>query len=864
MRESGFRRAIAGVSLVVAAVLATAGLVCSDAIAANPRGPVVQIARNGKGLLPIFAAVDAAPNGRPGIDQLAVEDLRMVLKRMTGGEFEIRSGPLPGNRGAGIYVGQAAAFESFPGIGKAPAGEGFALRTTRAGQVLVIGHSRRGVSHGVYTLLEHLGCRWYFPHPAWTVIPRQANVSVSINQAQEPDFSIQRRIWVGHGLHSPTIRRDFDTWMRRNRMGSSVQLVTSHSWPGIDPGRDFDTHPEWFGLVKGKRKPDKPCYANPQVISKGIARALAYFRARPSAGMISVSPADGVGFCECDQCRKLAKVVKIYPAHGPGAMFGTTADGKEVSLASETVFHYANAVADAVADKFPGKYVGILAYSSYAHPPSFGLRPNVYVELTRGYRRTPLTFQEQLTQFARKAKGLGIYEYYDVEQWSWDLPGAARAANLEDLAASIGHFHRNNIQSVIGETSNNWVPNGIGYYVISRLLWDVRTDLRAVEDEFYRKAFGPAAEPLKRFYRRWESGQVLNARTLALAHRDLAEAVEATKDAPPCRARVDHVRMYLHFLKAHIKPLDAKKLARGSNPGPARKRIADLGRYVSRLMDTGVIHSYAFNRYLKQAGDAFGCDTKDWQKPGRIPTPNEIDATFRADLKDFDLAGLRDVPPTLFSRKLAALKGVRAPAAAAPSIRGGWTQWLYVQADAGQTVRISFSAALPDKVFFVPRAAFESGSQELAKRKALPESTEGKMLVLKPSQAGYYQIGIAKNRPLTISHRAVMIGGKGTNFSRATLYFFVPRRTRRFLLIAHARGGPSLVVRNAEGKIILQARRSAQTDFVIDVPPGDDNSIWSFEGPDDAIGYGTARLIGIPNTFSLLPDQLLVPQETLR
>lgn len=120
--------------------------------------------------------------------------------------------------------------------------------------------------------------------------------------------------------------------------------------------------------------------------------------------------------------------------------------------------------------------------------------------------------------------------------------------------------------------------------------------MRAVEDDFYHKAFGPAAGSLKRFHRRWESGQALNAPTLALAHRDLPEA-----------------------------------------------------------------------------GDALGCDTKSWQKPGRVPTPREID-----------------------------------------------------------------------------------------------------------------------------------------------------------------------------------------------VPPGDDNSVRSFEGPDDPIGYGTVRLIGIPNYFSLLPDQLLVPQETLR
>ena len=56
--------------------------------------------------------------------------------------------------------------------------------------------------------------------------------------------------------------------MRRNRMGSPLNVATTHSWIGLDPDKDFATHPEWFALVNGERRHNKPCYSNPEVIAK--------------------------------------------------------------------------------------------------------------------------------------------------------------------------------------------------------------------------------------------------------------------------------------------------------------------------------------------------------------------------------------------------------------------------------------------------------------------------------------------------------------------------------------------------------------------------------------------------------------------
>ena len=207
---------------------------------------------------------------------------------------------------------------------------------------------------------------------------------------------------------------------------------------------------------------------------------------------------------------------------------------------------------------------------------------------------------------------------------------------------------------------------------MSKLLWDTAADVRGIEEEFYRTAFGPAAECLERCYRRWETCRGFDERALALAHRDLQEAVKLTAALPEYRARVDHVRMYLHFLKASLflqdTPLTGDdaftkqavaRLEKRLGAEAVKQKVRHLGEYVRRLMETNMVHSYAFNSYLAKVGKVVGCDTRDWQKPGAIPGTEEIDRTFQEDLKDYDLAALKDVEPRFFSSSLVAVKPAR-------------------------------------------------------------------------------------------------------------------------------------------------------------------------------------------------------------
>lgn len=625
--------------LVVGLATILSPVILAGRTAGSP--PEVAIAEQGRPLLTIYA-VSTGPETK-----LAVADLQQFLGRMAAGPFKLEAVErLPARTGPGVYVGTSAALVEMAtptDLGE----EEFILRTRDGSQIVLAGGGDTGTSHAVYTLLGQLGCLWFFPGKVWEVVPSRPTVRLALDDRQKPDYDIQRRFSIGHGMHSPAIITDYAAWTRRNRMGNPLGAVTNHSWP-FDPARHATDHPEWYALVNGTRpgvaKPGsgKPCCSHPGVIIAGINRAEQYFQSSPSAKMLTVSAPDGVGFCECPGCQKLAGVTQTFRDER-GFLFGKKADGSVVSVASEAIFRYANEVARAVARKFPGKYVGILAYSGYSHPPSFDLEPNVYVELTSGFRSTPLSPAEQLATFARRAKNLGTYEYYDVEQWSWELPGKARAADLDYLATTIADHHRQHIGSLLAEVSNNWAPNGLGYYLAARLLWRTSDDARSIENDFYQQAFGPAAEPVRRFYHRWKKDQSLDHALLAQACADLKEAADRSAARPECRARVDCLRMYAHFLIHYVHPPENEKrvphavavVEKKYGRAGAVKRIQYLGDYTRRLMDTHMVHSYAFNRYLTNFGQAYPeLKCADWKRPGTPPTFAEIDRMFAEDLRE--------------------------------------------------------------------------------------------------------------------------------------------------------------------------------------------------------------------------------------
>jgi hypothetical protein len=604
-------------------------------------------------------AVIVADAGRPrltivpGSVKDGVDELQQVLRRMSGAEFKIAAEPA---RTGSLFVGLAADFPALKIDRPDELGaEGFLLKTDGT-HVWLIGNKPLGVQHALTTFLHKLGCRWFFPGAVWEVIPQRKTIEVRFDERQVPSFSLGRHIHYGFGAFPPCAR-DLEDWNRHNRMGGPIPVSMGHTWFGLNPDRDFAAHPEWFALVAGKRKAAKPCYSHPDVIKQGIRHALEM--AAGGARLVSLSPPDGLGYCECERCLAVCKGGKTYQKHL--STFARRPDGVEVSVASETVFAFVNAVAAAVAAKYPDVYVGCMAYSAYAHPPSFKPHPNILVQVTTAYRRTDLTLEQQLSLLRERGCQAGLREYFSVYQWDWDArPPEGRLAPAK-MPAAFRNYYENGVRCINAEASNNWAPRGLSYYLSSCLLWDTRADVEALLRDFYASAFGPAADAMKSFYRHWygsanlstsetpgsETGEraeeAMPRDKLRAMFQDLDEAMRLTKDRLDCQARVDHLRMYVHYLVLRQQTLAA---GAGKDLVANRKAILDAVRaetqFAGRLTSTNMIHSRpvlgkAFLRRFKQF-ETILKDVPEAQKPnagwraiGRPPTHAELEELWSAD-----------------------------------------------------------------------------------------------------------------------------------------------------------------------------------------------------------------------------------------
>jgi hypothetical protein len=170
---------------------------------------------------------------------------------------------------------------------------------------------------------------------------------------------------------------------------------------------------------------------------------------------------------------------------------------------------------------------------------------------------------------------------------------------------------------------NNWAARGLGYYLAARLMWNVEEDPHALIADFYDKAFGSAALPMERYYVRWlgpyvavrtraaasaakftaataaaapqdEVGSIsqqaedFTLESLKAAYRDLDEAAQLVRQQPHFRARVDHLRMYAHYLFLRTR-LEAA--AKAKDRRAVRAAVAEEAVFGSRLTNTNLIHT---------------------------------------------------------------------------------------------------------------------------------------------------------------------------------------------------------------------------------------------------------------------------------
>lgn len=298
----------------------------------------------------------------------------------------------------------------------------------------------------------------------------------------------------------------------------------------------FKDHPEYFGMVNGKRVPGPTvgqtvlCISNPEVEKLIIAELNRQFDM--GAEVCQLGQQDGWKFCECDKCRNL---------------YGVGDDRGEKFW----IFH--RHIAERMLKERPGKIVNILCYDMTKHPPkTFKTFPsNVMVELCH-YTEEDFRAWKGYTV----PHGFTVYSYLTG---NYLQPGFVAKHSLAYLAMLAKRFRTNNVRGLYrcgsaGSAGDLYGTEGPGYYVFNKLLLDGSLNVVSLLEDYCMAAFGPAAGQMRKFYEIQDARLRMYDRILEPFPSDSADGIAGLVKASPKNALDLHGYM---FSPATISDMEA-------------------------------------------------------------------------------------------------------------------------------------------------------------------------------------------------------------------------------------------------------------------------------------------------------------------
>ena len=466
------------------------------------------LVRDGQATSMIVVPRDASATVR-----FAAEELASYVEKMSGAKLKI-TGEGQAAAGVQIHVGPTdAAREAMPARVAKHAESVF----VQAGpsRVVICGGSDRGTLFAVYRFLEEgLGCRWLAPDEE--LVPQRRTISIDeLTLESAPVFQMRtfgarheryRRWGMKLGMNGFYTADDVDLHGRGYYLPAAAS--SCHAYYKIIPAEMyFDAHPDWFPLQQGHRRPGRLHGAQLCVTAAGLAdefarRVIGIFDEDPSLSTMSISPNDGRGWCECEQCADLDE--RLCGSR-------TTKQGLagESPFVGDRVFWFANQVAERVARKHPDELLLVLSYINYAEPPDTIVPAKNVVPWLCHYAPADYSraisdptsepnaqFNELLVRWAKQAPHLLFYSYVSKSMW-WRLPRPV----TRTFAADVKYLHSLGIRRYYCQSAlNDWPEAGPLYYVICKLLWDPSRDPAETAADWVRHMFGPAAEQMAAFY----------------------------------------------------------------------------------------------------------------------------------------------------------------------------------------------------------------------------------------------------------------------------------------------------------------------------------------------------------------------------
>lgn len=396
--------------------------------------------------------------------------------------------------------------------------DGFEIKSVKNG-LIIRGRNDQGTLFGAYELLErYFDVRWFMPGEEY--YPHNKTLKIGqINMTYKPSFTYR---WVGRG-----------EWPLRQRMNCYVnaggkEVGINWKWHFhtfirlIPPEIYYEDHPEYYALVNGQREitesrthGNQLCTSNPDVIREVAENMIDTLVAEPGIEIITLSPNDGGGFCECENCRDLDEPGRDWHARYSNRL---AVFNREVSAI--------------VKEKYPDVLIKVGAYAMYARPPlSEDYKPedNQIIQLCHLYfcHTHPLgsdmcqagvtyepgpqfqpnqEFEKILDQWIDLSPHVFIYEYYSVGGMSrGNLPWPM----IHTMRTDIPYYRDKGAEGFYTQQSDDlFYRLGLNFFVAAKLCWNADLDTEVLLNDYFDKFYGAAAVPMKDFFMSMEESMM--------------------------------------------------------------------------------------------------------------------------------------------------------------------------------------------------------------------------------------------------------------------------------------------------------------------------------------------------------------------
>ncbi len=373
-----------------------------------------------------------------------------------------------------------------------------------------------GTLFAAYDFLERCcDVRWYAPGEVGVVCPSTPTLTVTGADRRHKPFMEMR--WIaGSYLYMPTAQdrvpaADANVYRLRMRMGGT-QRTCGHSFYGYYD-RFLKDHPDWFAQGYTVAQPPQMCYTNEGFIRQVVQDARDYFDGKGSksgaaAGddTFGLVPMDNSSWCKCARCQ-----AELNPAQKDNPQFNN-------GIASDYIFNFVNKVAREVRKTHPDKWIGTLAYSTYAYyPEKVKLEPNVSMQMclhTRNWWCPSMEANDRKVladwrkSDAKRPLFLWLYYCFPALNAKYGAFNYFPGFFAHSVVKQMGMYHKANVTGIYLENSSEcdatWMMDQLEYYVTFKLADDPTLDGNRLIEEFFTRYYGRAAAPMKALYNRIE------------------------------------------------------------------------------------------------------------------------------------------------------------------------------------------------------------------------------------------------------------------------------------------------------------------------------------------------------------------------